>query len=1798
MTRGPRWARVRELAVAAAVVAVAVAVAAPSARGDGVPGVDRDSVRWRPQAVIAPVDPHALLVRAARARGPSRAGGWQWLARAAGATAAGAVDGAVEVAPHRAAAFVLAGAELARVRVIAGDPAALEIWRQTGAAQIEADGLAAAGTARYLVEPAGPGALYLISATRPTRVRVEWPEARVGRLAWEEARDAARDWLGQGGALPQVPSLEGEPVSVAIDGDARVARLVGRLGGPVAARAVRVWREAVLERALARWRPLSSPFVRHWSVNPGGPAVLVPSGEDGDEAGAGAAADRGPVYHQVPATGVRRLTVEGPGVVRVEARARVTAEGAPLSLWAEQGGAVLASDQGRAWPSHAARPQEPARAALPPGPVRTDQTGAPVSSRLFLAVPLHAGDNHLLLRWQGPTLLRIEVGVRRRRLRDLWSDDGSLDRRLAREARAAAQAATGAAPGPGREALVLASALAGRELGRSGSRASLAHAGGGPDPLAGGHGARLRTDPVLAACAPLASASLAPDRALAWARRIAALARRDAPMARGLALALLERLPHRAATAELASALGTAVRAPVVAAALAHRLSERDGDAAAARAALALGELAFRARPQAAWARRAYLDGWDATHWQRVWPDLTEGDAGGARHDLAVVDRPALPGPDGEPVAAGSAYAVRLGRDAEVTAAPAVGNPSRLAVMRAFVVTPAADPGPVSIAVDGVTHWVVPLSPVTRVNIALSPGRHRVRAGGPDSAAVYLSLPPGPVTRSERLPSARVVARTLWPAAIAGRPLVYRLTGQAGPIEVELRLPASRAGRAGASARVRIATDVGPARRVRVAGGPADPALLAESDQDRLAGPAITTLWLPATARSLRVEAEDGAKVWVAVYERAGRPAPEHPAGATADAESTGSRPATAAPPRSAPPRSAPPRSAPPRSAPPRSASPRSAPPASPRSAPPAPPAPPRPAPPPADPALARLARLSRALDSAPGRINLRAARAQVLLDLGFVGSARRDVDLASRARTRAGSGRTPAPPALSEVVAALSAAGEAHFLAPQPAGSLLVSGTVLDPPLAAVAVAGPGAANAVTALVPVARLARQRGPAAALAALDHAALATPAARALMAELAARAGDEDRAVAELVALRATPACALAALNLLSARLARGGPAGWHAAVAYGLAAELRPRVDHGIVRRALALAAAASRAVPVRGVERSAGFERLTVSATPDQDESPAVQVRRALAGWRFAPWRSHVLGPGDGAGLAVPAGAPRTLRIDATCARPFGGAEPCHFLIRDDRGGLARAERAAGTTGPLAIRALSPGRHQLEVVLEDPDPAYASAASGQNSGAPAIALVRFALGPSPAEVRPLTVVRPLHAFVVEPERPVRASLAGPTAVSLTVRALAATGGTADVLLTGPAGHRRRLSLTLPTRLDTAVSGEDPRGLRVARPASTVMLLPRRGGYQIEVRSTTRAAVGLAVREGGPSRAIEPGGAVLARAARVPGPALALPPVVVTRLVPGAAPAPAPGPLTVSGALSIGRDDLGELESDRQPLRDRIEASVTVRRRLGRTWLLGGVDSRAWRDLSPSAGVRLGMRTRVLPLSLRGGADLRVALQSVAGGIESGVRGAVRLDRSFAVSPSLWLVPAAGFIVRRDSLSDPLVPVEPRVFSQYAHDHPVSATLATDLAALPLQDQRLDLGLEAISNADLASLDQIAGHLTWRGLFDPRWARGRGPVWRLSYHPSLRLADDHRSHQIVRHDMSAGLDQILWRGAWDRLHIGAEANLYLASDGRSARSASLILTWDHTAGRGLDDFAPADQPLDDYTAPRRWSEAP
>ncbi len=384
----------------ATLIAALILCARPSgARGD-------DGVRWEAHPVAFPVAPDNVRPRAPEVPSatPTR-------------------QGVVTVAPGAAAAFHLPPLALVRVRA-AGLVQIARLSGGGGRARLPVPGLPVEPGVRYLVEPPSGGGTWLITADRPTAVRVEAPVVLRGRLRWEQARADLRAWIDRGGPLPELPVAPGVTrLALELRAQAAVGAVLARRD-PALAGAVRGWRAAAAMIALEVVRPRTG-----WAER--GDAVAIARGAEPREL-------RG--YRRMERDRVAEVALDGPGVLELDVRALgLTADTRrTITVEVESGGRPIASRSEETGPGSA----DGAPSAAFPRPVPLP-LGA--SSRVALALPLYLGHHRYRVRVAGaPAAVRAKVWRHRSRLGAVVrGGDGAGD--LARRARRALAGHRGAA---------------------------------------------------------------------------------------------------------------------------------------------------------------------------------------------------------------------------------------------------------------------------------------------------------------------------------------------------------------------------------------------------------------------------------------------------------------------------------------------------------------------------------------------------------------------------------------------------------------------------------------------------------------------------------------------------------------------------------------------------------------------------------------------------------------------------------------------------------------------------------------------------------------------------------------------------------------------------------------------------------------------------------------------------------------------------------------------------------------------------------------------------------------------------------------------------------------------------------------------------------------------------------------------------------------------------------------------------------------------------------------------------------
>lgn len=825
----------RKVAVTCCMAIAAMVAVANRARAEPTQCSATGDAVWEPQAVRWPVDPAAVEPVA------------PWVV----ASAAEVTD-PVEVTPTRAAALWMPAVAMKRLRVVRGEIADLRLSRVAGSqgSKVIVDEVGLVTTSGVeLVEPIGPGSMWVIAARVPTTIVVERVDRRQPRLIWETVRDALDMWIealpktvnssparpGGSGARATAPELPTLPTE---DGGAATIRLLGGRAAlaaelsPVVRSAVQLWLRGQLDAIIANLRPGNDPYVAHHTHVPAGPVTT-----DADDEPYGPAPPVGRVW---------RLELSGPGVLVVDARATAleAIAGGVASVEIRRDGVAMTRVEDVVTPTMMLVPG----AALP-GPLPGADTGegAELGRKIRATVPLALGTHVYEIAVNGAGLLRADVRRRRTRLREWLVDRQEREARwlLAKIATVADSTARAVAE------RFIASAL-GNLPGR---------------PLAA-------ITPVAVFAQLVATPGLLePEAAKALVSTVAGLIGRSyGDLERAIVLELAERIPDSVDATPLAAAL-LAADPPGPPAALLSALAPHLAGGARSDA-IAAAELAWREHPTVTAFRARLFSVARRTALQRVDPvqesvlretalrwlvasDINDSASATERPSRGPAQASSVPADVAtvDPVHIGSSIIeLAPGKVTKLDLLPHRDEPTRLAVVRVYVATPPDQPGPVRVAFDGVAQSLVALQNLEVVEFAASAGHHDIQVDAPPATRIFVAAPHAasalPVDLTAR--SAAVIQR--WP--VDGT-VVYTLpTPRAiGPVRIELVGFSEDRPRRHV---VWLHSELGPPRRLVF--DVREPDRNSWSlDDARAAGPAAAIwLWLPPTTRTFWLTTDDG----------------------------------------------------------------------------------------------------------------------------------------------------------------------------------------------------------------------------------------------------------------------------------------------------------------------------------------------------------------------------------------------------------------------------------------------------------------------------------------------------------------------------------------------------------------------------------------------------------------------------------------------------------------------------------------------------------------------------------------------------------------------------------------------------------------------------------------------------------------------------------------------------------------------------------------------------------------------------
>ncbi len=1609
------------------------------------------------------------------------------------------------------------GATLRFARIVGRNPATRAV--------VSEPGVSGAPNTWHLAQPPDGADVWMVWATRRTRISVETVRARHGRLVWDVIRSQVLRWIDGDAVFPPVPDTRaGTQLTRRLRAGEAIAAAARRAfpGDRRTHQALSAWRKARALIAIELARPAVGPYVqrRDLVVQPGlrtdivGAAVPLATARPGPRSAMPRQASRviARGYTILNGPVARPLRLTGPGTLRVETRAIAGREVSPLrrlTASVSVDGLLLATSDRLVRPARIFHDDStisfPVRHA-----VRTAD-GRSLGYSQVLRVPLFPGANDYVIRIGGATsVVRATVLRRASRLRESITKRGVQSHwiRIGRKA-------VDGHRSPGAD-------VARRLLdGLAGPRIESAPLGPVPALLG------------LAALAPVALRVTAPSKARV--ARVRALVSK-LPAARHRDVAWLLRIEFARAFArwgiDNTDLLARSKSAPASLQRSVAELLAGTNRAPLFRDVFDTIERYWRSSAGSPTRIDDYVQAWRAGAWRSV--GAFSGDAAQALRPWSWIRQTTRAERDKDPSRGGTTlWQLPLGTAVDIAAPTSAFAPSRPALMRLYAITPAATPGPLGISVDGSRWATLGFARVEPLTFSVPAGTHRVKAIAPVGSIVLSDLPPADPAVRARL-AGQATLRRLWPTSHAGIPTRFRLPESTrAPVRIELAtLAGSRADRRVQLLSLRSKTGV--LRTIRWRPSAADPRFSPLSAPSGLSSLVRFTVRLPAGTRTVWFDdAPAGTVASVAV--RVGR---------AHDSIADRRHPSDSRSPNLSSPTT------------------------------------------PGDPILTRIRRLSSALASRPTDPSLRLDRAEQLLYIGAAHRARADISWLEGVPV---TGRVAERRRRLEL--ALSAWFEPRHLRIQPRGGVLHGVRAIAPALLALSQLGatetPG--DLLAAWTDVARKVRMmsREPTTPRHSVPRGSSARRRA-AVRARLHTLDGHHARAAGTLVAALATETSwplSLAAMRGYAEALRRGSLSSGAATVAFGLASRLRPRIEHRAVRAVLRATARMTRWRSITRLSTSAGFERADLTPRAS-DYSPGEQLLASLAA---PPWRdidAHLLRPGRGARLQLSLRSPARLHIKVWCRSLAARAATrvaCPFEMQ-------RGSRAAEQfhTPPAhryshPVIELQPGQHDIAVVLGRADSEL-------------IASVKFDVQSVKGTTRGAGVLRAVRLHVATPDRPVRFSLRGPTTLRVRARADLAESASRvqlSVLEVGSAG-KRMLSLPLSRDADAAAVPHDKRTVRIGKLVERELLLPSSAVYRV----TARPAVGRVLLRFAHRRAAapEPSETTITDSAEPPSPAGA----TRSLRIEAASPWPAPATLgTLSLELVAGNQAIVEADFD---VRDLVSTQTSLaaawrkellRRRL---WLRARAITRSDLRDSTAFGGRAAAELRRLPGGLRASVRLSGLLQGVEGSRAWSVRTMGRVERQYART---WGTLTPGVTVRSRTLSlrdreDLVGRVDPLILSDYARTH--SFALISQLIArrYVYQDQIGSLSARVVSNADVASIDQISLTATWRGLLE--LSPLRGPLFRLRYRPALRFADRDRRSTSLRSDFGAGLEWTTWNGRRGRLLLGLDSNVYVTNLSSAAFVIRLGLRYDFGRGRGLGDLFPAEQELDHLVGWRLWAD--
>ncbi|RKG99166.1 hypothetical protein [Corallococcus carmarthensis] len=1669
--------------------------------------------------------------------------------------------GAMEVTSQKGAAVWLGPLDVVRVTGPAG---ALRFTRvplsegdEAPELRVEEEGVSERPGRWYLAEPMGAGSIWWVTATKNARIVVERPTHTSTARTEERMRDAILKWVDGKGPRPALAFDAATRARLDVDAALEAELVKDEPESSPFRTAVRDWRKAAALREWALVSPLYGQAVRVERPRPTGTEVVL----EGMDA---------PWVRPEVKGSVWALELEGPGVFSLEART-VLGNGAPAeapSVEVYGVGGVLAQAQLMPQPAWAEAPEG---AALPDGrTARMLPSGERVGIVEEMRVALPPGKHNYRVSWKGPApMLRARVATRRPTLSEALSHQTHWTE-LAEKAWEVVKQDTAARPSLLRQRLV-----------------SLM-----PDLARGTYG-RIKTEglsPLLRAMAALS------DRETDAA--VEALKDTDAsPLAWHLRLLTAKQLLD-AGKADVAHALlGTAPALPdagfltAEASELVARLPL--GDPLRSRELAAL-ELAWRAEPLSEDIRRGYRAAWwRSSRWSQVTPAPREDGT-----EVKASQWLDLQGMEADASMVGSAlWPLAAGGTTHVQATGLAEAPT---LLRAYVMTPpGAKVNPV-LRVGSNAFPLLPLSAVEPVEIALPPGEHALKLEGVEGTRAFLSLAPA---KAEGAPGEVGYVRSQWPANVDKKAVRFRVPDAKlpSPVRVQFRPLGAEAGKPFV---VRMNTDVGHPRRLVLMPGAASARHVAlEGAKGTSSAPVSAVVTLPAQAREVWFEPEDP-KVQLAVSLAVRRaevatpeesPAPPQPqqAGTAYETLQALSRTLRAEPLEM-------------------------------------------------EPRLARAELLSSLQEDGFARADVgRLLDAQAKLTPEQQRRLLALMDRLSQASPRTVRFAqaitqptlvSPAFPALDMNSARLPVTStSAHDGSTDTQGNAALAGTSASARTGSTdtqgnaalagtsasardgstdtqgnaALAGTSAsardvhtaAEGNTTLAAISAQVREGHTDAALAAVSGD--KSLAGRYLRARLLSASGEDAAGALAMAALyRETglPQVGLEALGMLE-RL-QDSPQAWKdggAPLGAALAGQLQAWADHPDVRRMRFTAGRWTRWEGLRDAEETAGSLVATSESGAD-DEDVAMSVRKALLA---PPWKlseAKLLPAGASRVMSLVVKQPRPLGAEVLCGttpRPgVDAAGTCAFALRVDGRVVRELQVAEGDTAILGTRLDVPGRHQVEVVM--------ARADTQQTG-----LVRFVESEEAnANARVVAAPQPLSLLRSRPGAPVVMTVLGPTALRVRATALAPTAGRELLLRSTPlpsgdgtggssAEEGPLMHLGLPEDADPGLQGaSQPLG----RMGETWLLLPSRGPHRVSLESPAGEAlvqVQLGVASD-PSALAAPSWAQ-GTTGLEPLPWPALPPGL-SLLPEGMPPEARTGGLgMVSAEMGYRSEDVEEGELLNRPLQTGLEVRLSLRRELspGRAWLRFTPEARYPLNQTAVLGGTVAAYVNQLPGELRLSMQGSVFTQTLDGAMRWSARGRIAADRYLRLSPDVGLIPGLGLTLEsmQGGSAVEASRYDQNVYWLYGKDHPRRLSPRLSLRWQPFQDHVATLGMSAVSNANIYTVDNAGAYASWAAHLGGKL---QGTRVELGYGASQRFQDDHRATAYLRHRVSGRADWNVWMGkGGNRLMLFAEDRAFLSGPYGTQNVFSLGARWDWTGGRGLQDVTPTEEEFEELLDEQR-----